>query len=80
MSVLRPKIVVTHWVDSDVLTLLQCHREVVTNDIRESWPRARLEQHTRDAAALLALMPYRVDEGLLIDCCRLRIPSLPHQS
>ena len=73
MSVLRPKIVVTHWVDSDVPSLLQRHGEVVANDSRESWPRAKLKEHARDADAILAFMPDRVDEDLLLDCRRLRI-------
>jgi phosphonate dehydrogenase len=72
---MRPKAVITHWVHSEVIALLQPQCEVVANDTRESWPRAELMRLAADADALMVFMPDSVDEAFLRACPRLKIVS-----
>ena len=47
--------------------------EVVSNDTRDALDRAELLRRCRDAEALIAFMPERIDEAFVAACPRLRI-------
>jgi phosphonate dehydrogenase len=68
-----PKIVVTSRAFPETLALLGEAGRVVANDATEPWPREHLLETCRDADALLAFMPDRVDRAFLAACPRLRI-------
>jgi phosphonate dehydrogenase len=68
-----PKIVVANWVHPQVLAHLRTHGTVVSNSTRDPWPRASLIEHCKDADALIAFMPERVDDEFLKACPQLRI-------
>jgi phosphonate dehydrogenase len=68
-----PNIVVTCRVFPETLACLSEVGRVVANDDVEPWPRERLLEACRDADALLAFMPDRVDRAFLAACPRLRI-------
>ncbi len=69
----RPRVVLTHWVHPEVTALLAERCEVVPNDTRESLPRAELIARARDAQALMAFMPDRIDDAFLAACPSLRV-------
>lgn len=69
----RPKVVVTHRIHERVKQFLGHKCEVVANPDVESWPSSTLLSHTRDADALLAFMPDRIDEAFLACCKQLKI-------
>jgi len=68
-----PRIVVTCRAFPETLALLRAHGEVIANDSEAPWSAARLRDACRDAEAMLAFMPDRVDAGFLEACPRLRI-------
>lgn len=69
----RPKVVITHRVHEQVKQFLQHKCDVVANDDVESWPPSTLLGHARDADAVMAFMPDRIDEEFLAHCHRLKI-------
>ena len=69
----RPKVVVTHWVHDAVLDHLSAHAAVVANPTRDTLPPAEVLARCRDADALVAFMPDRVDDAFLAACPRLRV-------
>lgn len=69
----RPKVVITHRVHERVKQFLRHKCEVVANDDVESWPPSTLLSHARNADAMLAFMPDRIDEAFLGQCDRLKI-------
>ena len=69
----RPRIVVTYWVHRPVLDLLASHGQVIANDTRERWTQDELVDRARNATALLAFMPDRIDKAFLQACPRLKI-------
>jgi len=69
----RPKVVITHRVHEPVKKFLRHQCEVVANEDVESWPPSTLLGHVRDADALMAFMPDRIDEPFLRHCERLKI-------
>lgn len=69
----RPKVVITHRVHRAVKDLLGHSCEVVANEDVESWPPAMLPGHARDADALMAFMPDKIDEAFLAQCDRLKV-------
>lgn len=70
---MKPKVVLTHWVHPEVVDYLRESCEVVTNDSRESLPRAEIVRRARDADALMTFMPDSLDEAFLAECPHLRI-------
>jgi phosphonate dehydrogenase len=68
-----PKIVVTQRIHDEVAEALRPHGRVVANGTPEPWSAARLEEEIRDAAAVMAFMPDRVDEAFLRAAPDLRI-------
>ena len=69
----RPKILVTHWVEEEVLDLLANAGVVEANRSRETWPRAEMRARAADKHAMMAFMPDRVDALFLDACPHLRI-------
>jgi phosphonate dehydrogenase len=69
----RPLVVVTHRVHPEVVRLLRRRARVRTNDGEGTLPPAVLRARSRDADAILAFMPDRIDAALLDACPRLRI-------
>ncbi|GAA4670153.1 phosphonate dehydrogenase [Amycolatopsis dongchuanensis] len=69
------KVVVTHWVDEDVLAYLRRFAEPVAPEERTVLSRAEVLAQARDASAVLACMADRVDEEFLAACPRLRVIS-----
>ncbi len=70
---MKPRVVITHWVHSEVIESLQNTCEVIPNFTRESLPREEILSRARDADALMVFMPDRVDDDFLRDCPRLKI-------
>ena len=70
---MKPRVVVTHWVHPEVLDLLRSVADVDVNPGRESWPHDELLRRVRDADAMIAFMPDRVDDAFLAAAPRLRI-------
>lgn len=66
-------IVVTHWVHPEVVARLAPIASLELNETRESWPKAVLHRHLRDAEAVVVFMPDRVDAEFLDAAPRLRI-------
>jgi phosphonate dehydrogenase len=64
----RPKIVVSHWVHPEVLEELSRECDVVANRSLESMPREALLERARDARAILAFMPDRIDAEFIRSC------------
>jgi phosphonate dehydrogenase len=70
------RVVVTHWVHSDVTDrLAEFCVPVAPSREQESWPRAEMLARAREADGLVACMADRVDAELLAACPRLRVVS-----
>lgn len=70
---IKPKVVLTHWVHPEVVDYLRGSCEVVTNDSRESLPREEILRRARDADALMTFMPDSLDDAFLSECPGLHI-------
>jgi phosphonate dehydrogenase len=69
----KPRVVVTHWIHDDLLEELAAFAEPIANRTLESWPRAKILAHARDAEGLMVFMPDCIDDAFLAACPRLRI-------
>lgn len=69
----KPRVVITHWVYDEVIELLSQECEVVPNLSRETLPRSEILARAKEAQALMAFMPDRIDQGFLQECPSLRI-------
>lgn len=69
----RPTVVISNKVHDDVLALLEPHALVIPNRDIESLPHGDLLARCREAQALIAFMPDRVDEAFLEQCPKLRV-------
>ncbi|HTK09795.1 MAG TPA: phosphonate dehydrogenase [Ktedonobacteraceae bacterium] len=72
---MKPKVVITHRVHSEVIALLEEICEVIPNQTDVTLAREELLSRAHEAQALLAFMPDRVDETFLRACPALRIIS-----
>ena len=70
---MKPKVVISHWVHSEVIDYLSQTCEVVPNDTRGTLPRSELIARAKDADAIMTFMPDSVDEAFLSACPRLRV-------
>lgn len=66
------KIVVTQPIHEEVLTRLHAAGEVVMNPGPEPWSEDELYRHLKDADAMMAFMPDRVDQRTLLNAPRLK--------
>jgi phosphonate dehydrogenase len=71
--VTRPRIVVTQWVQCETVARLSSLGDVVTNETREPLAPQELGRRCRDADAIMAFMPDRIDAGFLEDCKHLKV-------
>jgi phosphonate dehydrogenase len=70
------RVVVTHWVHSDVTDrLAEFCSPMAPSREQEAWPRAEVLARAREADGLVACMADRVDAELLAACPRLRVVS-----
>lgn len=69
----RPRVVVSCRAFPETLELLAEHAEVVPNPGEDALSPAELRDRCRDADALLAFMPDRIDAEFLDACSRLRV-------
>ncbi|RRE79449.1 hydroxyacid dehydrogenase [Klebsiella pneumoniae] len=68
-----PKLVITHRVHDEILQLLAPHCELVTNQTDSTLTREEILRRCRDAQAMMAFMPDRVDADFLQACPELRV-------
>ncbi len=68
-----PKVVISSWVQREVIELLRPSCQVVANETREALSHDELLRRCRDADGLIAFMPERIDEAFLAQCPWLRI-------
>lgn len=69
----RPKVVITHRVFDQTKTVMGQQCDVVGNEGVDTWPPAKLLEHSRDADALLVFMPDKIDDAFLAECPKLRV-------
>ncbi|PVB47825.1 hydroxyacid dehydrogenase [Mycobacteroides abscessus] len=69
----RPRVVLTHRVHPQVITMLSERCEVIPNQHEDSLPAAELQRRTANADALMVFMPDRIDAEFLDACPRLRV-------
>jgi phosphonate dehydrogenase len=69
----RPKVVVTNLAFPETLQLLSRRCDVVANEGREPLPAAELLNRCRDADAIVAFMPDRIDAVFLDQCRQLKV-------
>lgn len=67
------KIVIANWVHDDVVTYLENFADVVANSSLEPFDPKTLRMHCKDADALMAFMPERIDAEFLADCPTLKM-------
>ncbi|WP_150304727.1 phosphonate dehydrogenase [Pseudomonas saliphila] len=68
-----PKLVITHRVHDEILQLLAPHCELITNQTDLTLPPEEIRKRCRDAQAMMAFMPDRVDAEFLHTCPDLRV-------
>ena len=68
-----PKLVITHRVHDEILQLLAPHCELMTNQTDSTLTREEILRRCRDAQAMMAFMPDRVDADFLQACPELRV-------
>ena len=69
----RPKVVITYPIHNRVKQMLDAECEVVANQGLDGWLPEKLVEVAREAQALMAFMPDRVDSAFLSACPRLRV-------
>jgi len=71
----RPKVVITHWVHPEVIAHLNGACDVISNQTRETLPRAEVLRRAKDTDALMAFMPDLVDQAFLNECKMLKVTT-----
>ncbi|MBY0338765.1 MAG: hydroxyacid dehydrogenase [Acetobacteraceae bacterium] len=67
------RILVTHWVEEEVLDRLRQVGAVDANPARETWPAGEVARRAADATAMMAFMPDTVDAAFLDAAPRLKV-------
>lgn len=70
---MKPRIVITHRVHTEILELLAPHAELVVNQSPETLSREEILRRAHEAQAMMAFMPDRVDGAFLAACPRLKV-------
>lgn len=70
---MKPTVVVTHKIHQSTQQLLAPHCELILNQTVETLPRSEIIERARNAQAIMAFMPDRVDEAFLDQCAGLRV-------
>lgn len=72
---MKPIVVLTHRVHSEILDLLNDRCVVIPNQSNETLPKSEILQRTKDAQALMVFMPDSIDGAFLDACPKLKIVS-----
>ncbi|MHB9075334.1 MAG: phosphonate dehydrogenase [Desulfobaccales bacterium] len=70
---MKPRVVLTHLVHSEVIDLLNRECEVIGNPTPNTLPRAEILARCQGASALMVFMPDSLDEDFLVACPDLKI-------
>lgn len=70
---MKPTVVITHWVHPEIVALLEGVAHVVPNLTKETLSRSEVVARARDADALMAFMPDSIDDNFLAACPKLKI-------
>ena len=70
---MKPKVVLTHWVHSEVLDFLRQSCEVIANPTRDTLPQDEILRRTKDAQGLMVFMPDSIDATFLDACLELKL-------
>lgn len=70
---MKPQVVLTHRVHEEVLDLLRSGCEVVANQSPDTLAPKEVVRHVRQADAMMAFMPDKVDATFLAACPRLKV-------
>jgi len=70
---MRPLVVITHRVHADAIELLSSVCDILPVATHGGYARQEFMQLAREAHALMAVMPERIDESVLDNCTRLRV-------
>lgn len=70
---MKPRVVVTHKVHQEVLDLIGECCEAIANQTSETLPADEIRSRSRDADAIMAFMPDKVDAQFLAGCEKLRV-------
>jgi phosphonate dehydrogenase len=73
VAALKPRVLVTHRVHTEVIAYLGRYFEVVANAERQTLPRDQVRTLARNCAGLMAFLPDYVDESFLDGCPNLRV-------
>ena len=71
--ILKPKVVLTHWVHPEVLDFLRESCDVVENPTRETLPKDEILRRTQDAQGVMVFMPDSIDRTFLDACPNLKV-------
>ncbi len=69
----KPKVVITNRCFPETRALLSQHADVMANESPEPWSHAEVLERCRDADAMMAFMPDKVDASFIAACPRLRV-------
>jgi phosphonate dehydrogenase len=70
---MKPLVVLTHRINADAIELLLSLCDIVPVTMRKDYARQELREFSRNAHAVLAASPDRIDESLLDGCRQLRV-------
>jgi phosphonate dehydrogenase len=70
---IRPQVVVTHWIHAEVAEFLSSFCHPVLNESRDVLPEQELLNRCRAAEGLMAFMPDRMDEAFVSRCPSLKV-------
>lgn len=70
---MKPKVVISSWVHSQVIELLSPHCDVIANSTRERLSRAELLGRAGSADAIMCFMTDSIDADFLAACPRLKV-------
>lgn len=72
---MKPKVVLTHWVHPETISMLQPVAEVIPNLTRDTLSREEILLRAKDADALMVFMPDCLDQAFIESCPQLKIVS-----
>ncbi len=70
---MKPKVVITHWVHTEIISYLERFFEVVPNPIHDTLSREEIIRRSQGAQAIMVFMPDTIDDDFLGACPDLKI-------
>lgn len=70
---MKPRIVITHWVHSEIIDFLEKYATVIPNVTRLTLSREEILYRAKDADAIMAFMPDSIDAAFLEACPQLKM-------